>query len=221
MKIITHTNDGEKVYIQVKDFLYLGRLTNNKRYIDRYINLLNANKVDTEFIRLDKDDDISLVKSSDLVDFKKFYRLSEHAVARILSNMALVPGRDKSHNIEDIRSVLDFKRGVLEYSIPLFNDGCICYIDEEKVLEFSSTILNDCYAFRTKDGSDIKSHENSDFLLDCLAKTKKMYAPDMECDGRIISDSLYAFTFGKKKKKGKKKDIFRKLKEMVINKNEE
>ena len=47
MKLITKTSkNGESVYVQVKDLLYLGRILGDTAYIDEYIELLNSQKND-------------------------------------------------------------------------------------------------------------------------------------------------------------------------------
>ncbi len=205
MKIITNSSkNGEAVYVQVKDFLYLGRITGNNSYIDEYIELLNLQKGDNEFIRVFDEVKKTIIKRTDIVDFKEVYKESSLFLANILINLTLAANnndvaRQKS---EGIRDILAFKRGDLSYGIPLFSDGDIYIESENGYFSFSSTILPDCYALKIVDCSDISKSDYQTFLSDCICKVKMQYNEDVRDDYQIYEvDNMIVVKFDKDSKK--------------------
>lgn len=205
MKIITHScKNGEAVYVQVKDLLYLGRTTGDNSYIDEYIELINSQKGDNDFIRVFDEFKKNIIKRTDIVDFKGVYSESSLFLSRILINLTLAAANNEvaRQKSEGIRDILAFKRGDLSYGIPLFSDGDIYLESEDGYFSFSSTILPDCYALKVVDRSDIRKSDYQTFLSDCLCKVKMQYREDVREDYQTYEvDNMIVVKFNKDNKK--------------------
>lgn len=187
MKIVTNTSrNGEVCYIQVKDFLYIGRVLGDKTFINEYTDLLNLQKSDYDFIKISSEDKRKIIKNVDLIDFKETYRDSEILLTRSLINLAVFSSMNEAEKqrSEDIRDVLAFKRGELHYNIPLLSDGETELISNDGNLIFSSTIIPNSYSLKTLDGSDIKSYDYQEFLSYCMNKLKDLYGDN---EGKIYN----------------------------------
>ncbi len=224
MKIITHTpRSGEAVYIQVKDFLYLGRTTGDSTYIDEYIDLLNSQKTDYDFIRIYDEEKRSVVSRTDIVDFKELYKESSMLLSKTLINLSFSSLNDEKskQKSEDIRDVLAFRRGDLTYTIPLFSDGDVNILSEDGYLSFTSTIIPDCFVLRTADYSAIKLCECQDFLSKCLNELQNNYGEEIRNGYQIIeSNNMIIIKVKNKIKENNLLSSFKKVKNRIL-KNEE
>lgn len=224
MKIITNTlKDGESLYVQVKDLLYLGRALGDNTYIDEYIDLLNSQKTDNDFIRIYDDEKRIIINRMDICDFKELYRESSMLLSRTLINLSFssINSEEAKQKSEDIRDILAFRRGDLTYSIPLFSDG-ETYIESE-YYNFSSTIIPDCFVLRTVDHSEIKTCDCQEFLSYCLNKVKNNYTEEIKDDYKISeSDNTIIVKFNSKNKRKDNKllSTLKKVKNKAL-KNEE
>ncbi len=222
MKIVTNTTkNGESIYIQVKDLLYLGRTLGDVQFIDEYVKMLNLQKSDYDFIRV-YGVIAKTVLQSDIVDFKEIYNEPIMLLTKTLINLSFTGTRDETtkQRCEDIRDVLSFRRGELDYNIPLLSDGDLEFISNDGLLAFSSTIISDCYVLKTIDGSDINGIDSQEFLSYCLDRLKLKYG---ERIGQIYDiNNMFVIKFsglGKGKKSNKLK--FLKLKKDLNKKGEE
>lgn len=176
MKIITNTKRcGELCYIQVKDVLFLARYTKNEPLLEKYIKLINNGLNDDVFIRVDNEGLKQAIKMCDsIVDFCEFAdnSVSIAYLSNLLVNINTIglAKEDKEsikYKSDAIRDIMSFKKGELDYTIPLVPSGEVEYENEEGVL-FESTVVNDCFIVHMKDGSDIMEHDYYQFYLDCL-----------------------------------------------------
>lgn len=207
MRIVTHNSKDEiSVYIQVKDLLYLGRVTKRNDLVNEYINLLNSKKKDNDFIKVSGELEKVVLSRVDIVDFKEMYKESIDFLIRALVNTCITSfNADESKQRSDaIRDIINFKKGELDYGIPVLSDGDIFFESDNGLFIFSSTIIDDCFTLRTVDYSDISGVDYQEFLSTCINKVREKYGEDSENYSISQIDSMIVVKLGKKKDKNSK-----------------
>lgn len=226
MKIITHTSkDGETVYIQVKDLLYMGRTSGNRVFVDEYVDMLNSQKSDNDFIRVYGEIKRAVLSRTDIIEFKETYKEPSAFLSRTLINLSLSSINDEvsKKRSEDIRDVLAFKRGELDYGIPLLSDGDLYLVSENGLLSFGSTIIPDCFVLKSVDYGDIKTLDYQEFLSNCLDKVKSEYDEKQRNNYSICQvGNIVAIKFNRhnKRKDNKLLNKLKKVKNKIL-KNED
>lgn len=189
MKIITNTRrDGKLCYIQVKDILFLARVSKSEDVMQHYINLINEGYGDTDFIKITQENYIDIIRKCEfIVDFMEFGNKNT-PVSYISSlivnlNFAIGDGITKegiSYKVDDLRDIMAFKNGELEYKIPLVTNGSIEMESEDKTLLLDGTVINDCFILKSTDGEDIQNKDYYEFYLKCLDRIYNEFYPDIE-----------------------------------------
>lgn len=171
MKIVIKKNDDSVIcHVQVKDFLKLARINGDKKYVQYYIHFVNNGKGDNDFIDISNTsyaDDI--VKCSDIVNFMDYKDMSiqgiSQQIVQFYSFVTNLNGRGEVESrIDDMRDIIAYKKGELNYLIPVVLDYRISLEDTDNNLVFSSSIVNGCYLIKNKNGEDI-SNTNYDVFL--------------------------------------------------------
>ncbi|MGN1372319.1 MAG: hypothetical protein ACI4XM_08625 [Candidatus Coprovivens sp.] len=193
MKIITNTkHSGELCYVQVRDILFLAELTGNVNLMNQYYNLINEGKTDEEFVRIFQKAYIDIYKRCDfIIDFCEFCGedVSINYISRLMVNMNVFI-RNKNdrkfinHKSDDLRDIIAFKNGVLNYKIPLIVDGRFEVFNDDKSLSLNSTILKDHFVIKSTDGLDIKSKDYYDFYLGCINRIFDIFYPNIDISDR-------------------------------------
>lgn len=158
MKIITNTKfSGKLCYVQVKDLLFLARYTGNKRLMQDYINTINNGKSDDEFIKVSGDSYIRAFELCDyIIDFSEYSRrdIGVNYLANMIKTKAYAMPREQRDQeglelqIDAVRDIISYKRGGLDYKIPLVPNGKVEMIDKTHKYVFESTIVDDCFVLK-------------------------------------------------------------------------
>lgn len=177
MKIITNTKrNGELCYVQVKDILFLARITKNNKVMQQYVNFINNGVCDNDFVRITQPLYIDAFKKCDyIVDFTLYSNVSITYVSRLMATTNFFVSSDLEkdciqHKTDDLRDIISFKKGDLEYKIPLISNGKYEYENEDGTLLFDSTIIDGCFAITSLDGNNVDDNEYYDFYLKCIDK---------------------------------------------------
>ena len=180
MKIITNTKrNGKLCYVQVRDVLFLARMTGNKRLMEDYLKYINAGKSDYEFIKVSGDSYIKAFELCDyIIDFGEYNKrdIGINYLTNMVKNKAYVVHKDRfgeegmEHQIDALRDVMAYKRGELEYKIPMVADGRLEYTSNDNMFTLDSTIFDNCYVVSTTSGLPINEIDYSDFLEESLNK---------------------------------------------------
>lgn len=189
MKIITKTRrDGELCYVQVKDILFLARITRNDGVMQHYINLINEGYIDTDFVRITQESYINIIKRCEfIVDFIEFGNRNTPVsyISSLIVNLNFATGdcvtkEGISHKVDDLRDIMAFKNGKLEYKIPLVTNGSIEMENEDETLLLDGTVINDYFILKTIDGDEIQNKDYYEFYLNCLDRIYNEFYPDIE-----------------------------------------
>ena len=193
MKIITNTKiNGELCYVQVKDILFLARITKNANVMQQYITLINSGHTDNEFVRITQKSYIKAIKNCDyIVDFVEFgdskLQTSYLSSLIVTLNFSVINEFDKEcveHKTDGLRDIMSFKRGDLEYKIPLIPNGVIEKCNEDENLVFSSTVIDNCFIIKSVDGTAVQNIDYFDFYLDCLDIIYNEFYPNIPFEER-------------------------------------
>lgn len=197
MKIITKTKrEGVLCFIQVKDILFLANITKNKKLMEQYLNLINDGKTDDEFIKIIQESFISIIDKCDyIIDFTDFNSkdASLNYLSRLIINMNYnIPSDDVKrecldHKTEGIRDIIDFKRGGLEYKIPLVPDGALECLSSDGRLSLESTVLPDTFIIKAIDDSDVQNNDYYDFYLESLDKIFSLLYPEVDENDKKVT----------------------------------
>ena len=139
MKIIT----SKGIYLQVKDLTYLFNIT-GLSYFKKAIKV--GNSAD-EFVLITNNKIIKIINNSNgIVDFNEVYQMDLATISEyILSySKSSLFSKDETnrHYLEGLRDVLDFKKGSLDYKIPLIK-GEVLYDDGSIII--SGTTISDIF----------------------------------------------------------------------------
>lgn len=127
MKIIVHKKNETICYVQLRDLLYLASGKNNafrelaNKYIDEFKQMTDFVKVvDPEMIKI-------IDKKEDIVDFDDYTNYSIDSLTHLLVSKNLFCTDDEArrrvdHQTRAIQDIISYKKGELEYSIPLIAD---------------------------------------------------------------------------------------------------
>lgn len=215
MKIISTTKrNGVLCYVQVKDVMFLARITKNHKMMEQYVKLINNGKGDDDFIRVTQTSLIDLFTRCDhIINFSDFANKDSNLtyLSNLLVNMntTLVGGDLEKeciqHKSDDIRDIMSFKKRELDYKIPLVPSGVVEYTNDEGNLYFDSTVVEDCFILTTKDGSPVQNHDYYDFYVLCMKRIFSELYPDREfnsesynCYDRV---NMLVITVNREKKK--------------------
>lgn len=188
MKIITNTKlNGKLCYVQVKDILFLARYTDNKRLMQDYLNAINSGKCDNDFVKVSGD---SYIKAFELCDYIiDFVEYSKRDIGvNYLSNMVKIkayalPKEKKDqegldYQIDGVRDIISFKRGDLDYKIPLIANGLVEIKSADNKYVFNSTVIDGCFSLKMLDGSNLEGQDYQEFLNSSIKKVFDTIYPD-------------------------------------------
>lgn len=190
MKIITNTKrNGKLCYVQVKDILFLARYTGNKRLMQDYLNAINNGRGDNEFIKVSGDSYIRAFELCDyIIDFSEYSRkdVGVNYLSNLVKTKVYAMPKDKrdqeglDYQIEGVRDIVNYKRGELDYKIPLVATGKIEIISTDKKFVFDSSIVDNCFTLTTTNGADINTLDYTVFLNTCIDKVYSTLYPEVE-----------------------------------------
>ena len=195
MKIIVRNEEGiHKVYVQLRDIEYIGERHRSHYFSNYAIRQHNKGIKSDDFICVGNTGLAKLiVEYPYIVDFSEVVQLDSGAISRmiVLSHQFLpTPNQkaDEEHKIEDLIDIINFKKGMLTYPIPVFYDNNILFDNGEVV--FGSTTLPGYYMLRSYDKSmDLKAYlnENVQSLFSQVLPDKEMASFEaLPVDGDII-----------------------------------
>lgn len=174
MKIITDTKRyGKLCYVQVRDVLFLAKMTNNQRLMKDYLRFIDEGRTDYEFIKVSGDSYIRAFELCDyIIDFSEYSKkdIGVNYLSNMVKSKVYMAPRDSSHEeginhqIEAVRDMMAYKRGELDYKIPLVADGRVEMLSKDSRFTFESTIIDGCFMLKVVDGSDIDNQDYQEFL---------------------------------------------------------
>lgn len=190
MKIITQTKrDGLLCYVQVKDILFLARITNNTTLMQQYLNLINNGRSDNAFIKITQNSLINIIDKCDyIIDFTDFNKkdIDLNYLSRLIINMNFSVSSNNvvreclEYKTDGIRDIMAFKKGELDYTLPLVPDGLLEYTSSDSKLLLESTVIPDTFTIRVADGSDVQNNDYYDFYLESLDRIFDLLYPELE-----------------------------------------
>ena len=193
MKIITNTRrDGELCYVQVKDLLFLAKLIKNNNIMQQYVSMINNGRLDNDFVRVTQEGYKNAIKKCDyIVDFTEFSskKVSVSYLSKVIVTMSIsTMDKNESEYVEykadGLRDIMAFKKGELDYKMPLIVNGGLEYENKDKSLYLDDTILDDCFVIKTVDGSPVQNHDYFEFYLECVDKIYNDLYPEILQDER-------------------------------------
>lgn len=213
MKIITNTKyDGVLCYVQVKDYLYLARISKNEALMNIYISLINRGHGDDYFIRVTNLHYIEAFKRcDDIVNFVDYKRDDIEYLSSVLVTMNVVYPQseyDKEairHKSDGIRDIMSLKKGELDYSVPIIPSGEL-EIDNDDVV-FTSSVIPDWYIFRKKNGNEESIDEEFlDLCIDNVFKNDYAFISTEERKYRLVDNgsTIYLNVLNRMEKKKSK-----------------
>lgn len=174
MKIITDTKRyGKLCYVQVRDVLFLAKMTNNQRLMKDYLMFVDEGRTDYEFIKVSGDSYIRAFELCDyIIDFSEYSKkdIGINYLSNMIKSKVYVNSRDSSceeginHQIDAVRDMMAYKRGGLNYEIPLVADGRIELLSRDFKYTFESTIIDGYFVLKAVDGSDLENQDYQEFL---------------------------------------------------------
>lgn len=204
MKIIVRDEQGiKKCFIQVRDVKYLVERFESPR-LERLIlgnNVLRDLKAD-DFFEVKNKGVIEIIDDNPyIVDFSDFVKYDGLTLSRIiLLSQSFLPDEkkklDEQHKVEDLLDVMNFKRGMLTYSIPIMYDEKTLFDNGEVV--FGSTTMPGYFMLRSYD----ESVDLSDYLVNNLNQLYSIVNPEGEFTSYDVTplDGSLLVRFTEKKK---------------------
>lgn len=130
MKIIVHKNEEVICYVQLRDLIYLADKKDN---IFRTLSLkfIDEFKTMSDFVKISDIELIKLIeKREDIIDFSAFVAYSNESLTKLLVAKNLFCNSDEAsrrvkHETQAIQDVISYKKGELDYNIPLIADDRI------------------------------------------------------------------------------------------------
>lgn len=172
--VISNPAIGKDCYVQVKDFLTLGRISGDKNMMQHYIDFINQGRGDYDFVRITGTSYAEVIISSDaIIDFMDYKDESVSYISQHLIhlNSFLLDARDKdlvSSKSDDLRDIMAFQKGELPYPVPAILDGRLLFENEELGLTCGSTIIKDCYVLKSNDGRAVNTIDYDAFFQDTI-----------------------------------------------------
>ena len=204
MKIIIRDEQGiKRCFVQMRDLEYLA-----DRYGSVFFGGLVARKnrrekhSPEEFTEITNIDIANIIdRNPYIVDFSDNARWDLLTLSRmvILTQSPMSIGKrrmDEQHKVEDLQDLMNFKRGMLTYGIPIFYDENILFEDGE--VFFGSTTLPGYYMIR----SENKDLDLNAYLNDNLQELFSLVNPEGELKNFEVTkldDSLLVHFVEKKK----------------------
>lgn len=227
--VISNPMVGNDCYIQVKDFLTLGRVYGDKKMMNHYVAMLNQGHGDYDFVRITNMDFVNQIIASDVIinfmDFKDepFSYLSQFLI-QLNSFFGDASEKDiASSKSDDLRDIMAFQKGDLSYPIPAILDGRLQYVDEELGLICGSTILKDCYVLKSVDGRAVNTIDYDAFFKKAIDQIYENDYPAVKIEDRKYKyydrgSSFFLFLHQKlEKKQGKLGKLLAKIKKVNEN----
>ena len=154
MKIIIDGKEKKTCYAQVRDLYFLAARYKSSTFEQLYENYINQGHAETDFVYLDDPRVVELINFNPfIVNFSEAVNYSQTALIRMAAlttgPVVHVDTEDNKHKRNDIFDIIDFKKGQLEYEIPVVFDKKK-YVDFGK-MELGSTNHPGFFLLRRKD----------------------------------------------------------------------
>lgn len=218
MKVIVN----DKVYVQVRDILFLARTYKVKNLMDYYLFLINQGHLDTDFIRSTNVLLNKVLKRDVIIDFRDYQDYSDLHLGNLIIALASVnQGNNEvlEHKLDDLRDIISLKRNELNYSIPLIPDDKVDLSFADLQLSFKSTIFSNYYLIEAKE--DISNYKYLEALQRGIKvlQTKGLIEDDVSYE--LINKGSYMVVSFNDKKNKKERVIDRVVKKFKRNKKED
>ena len=213
MKIIIEEKNRKSCYAQVRDLYYLAARFKSSSFENLYETYINQGLTEKEFVYLDDPKVVELIDFNPfIINFSQYVSQSNGALIRLA---ALTTGPvihtdtlDNQHKRDDIFDIIEFKKGELDYQIPVVYDKKK-YIDLGRMI-LGSTNHPGFFMLRRKDPEvNIEDVVNRDYRV--LFETLGL---EGDCDGvymfNVGEDIVFKFRT-KKKKQNFKEHLKKKL----------
>ena len=196
MKIVVNNGDIKTCYVQVRDIKYLADRYSSSVFENIFTKACAEGHNFTDFIPI-ADDKIAsiIIFDSFIIDFSLSVGHESHSLSRMTSLSSCGSSNteriDFEHKRRDLNDLMNFKRGKLDYQIPILFDGL-------QKIEFDnatvgSTSMPGYYMLRSKyPDTDLEHILKRDYLI-----IYRMLGYKGECDGvsinKVGDDLLFRF----------------------------
>lgn len=215
MKIIVNQKKETICYVQLRDLIYLANQKRNAfrelacKYMDEFKDM-------TDFVRVTDPEMVKIIKNrEDIIDFDAFSLHTVEALTRLMVAKNLFSDSDESkrrvfHETQAIQDLISYKKGELEYNIPLIADDRI----ESNINGYYVTSSNSDNKFIVKCDHEIFP----DFvhvidIVQTIAKEKGLLSNDVEYSYKLTElDNCVVLSYIPvvKKKEGFIRKLFKK-----------
>lgn len=154
MKVVVN----DKIYVQVRDIIFLARLYKNKVLMNYYLSLINQGFGDNDFVKANNKLLNKLLASDIIIDFNECKDYSDYHLSSLIITLTLTSNGISEvleHKIDDLRDMISLKRNELGYSIPLIPDDKINEVYDDLNGCFKSTIFSDYYVIESLNGEEV------------------------------------------------------------------
>ena len=211
MKIVVHKKNETVCYVQLCDLVYLASGENNsfRKLSCKYI---DEGKIMTDFVRVSDKAMIDIIENlEDIINFDDYRSYSIEALSHLLVSKhlfcELCSTRSVDHQTRAIQDIISYKKGELDYSIPLITDDRLVQNINGYVV--MSTNCDNRFVVKCENGI------NGDFevavdIIKKLALDNNLLMSNVEYSYRVVDvDGYQVITFVPLEKK--KKNVFKKL----------
>lgn len=206
MKVIRYDNKTVKLCnVQVRDLIYISRKYNLKPVMDLYLSYINKGFGDTDFISVTETGLLKLILNDEgILDLSSYVNCDISTLSRMIV-LGATGGNNQTmeHRKEDLDDLIDYNRGMLNYTIPLFVDGLTVKESKDKKFVFYSTCFPEIFLIKKRDRSADFSINLGSFYEECIHSIyeKPMY----QCLERdvhfVINDDYMVLKINPKSKK--------------------
>lgn len=213
MKIMVNEKDKKSCYVQLRDLYYLSARFKSSSFENLYEKYIQQGLGNADFVFLDDSRVVEVIEFNPfIVDFSIY---ANNSVGTLIRLAALTAGPvvhadtvDGQHKRDDIFDIIEYKRGQLEYQIPVVFDRKK-YVDMGRMI-LGSTNHPGFYMLKRKDVEvNLEDVVNKDYRV--LFETLGLVG---ECTGvsmfNVDEDIVFKF-----KTKNKKKSIKEHLKKKL------
>ena len=171
MKVVRYDNNKVKLCnVQVRDLIYISRKYQLDSVMNLYVSYINRGIVDTDFVSITDPKLISVILNDDgIVELSSYVNCDVATLSRmiVLGSTSGV-SETSEHRKEDLSDLIDFNRGSLSYTIPLFVDGMMVKESKDQKFVCYSTCFPNVFLIRKRDVHAQFSINMGGFYDECI-----------------------------------------------------
>ncbi len=200
MKIIVN----EKVYVQVRDILFLARLYKSEILMNYYLSFINQGFLDYDFIK-SKNSLLNKILATDIIiDYRDYADYTDYHLSSLIINLSSTHNGNKDiveHKMDDLRDIISIVRKDANYTIPLIPDDKIVKRYDDLNLCFKSTIIPNYYLLEPINGEEPTHYQEAVDRGIASLKKQGIIKEEQPSYQLISKETYYVVCFIKEKKK--------------------